>query len=95
MSSCSRSHLIGGLLILCCLTTNTAQAQTREPTGGRSGLAIEEPTTTLRTTTDSATRLWQRILTWSTRRTSDQRWRALYSRPSSALAATSGKAAQR
>ncbi len=91
----TRSHLIGGLLILCCLTTNTAQAQTREPSSGRVGLALEEPTSTIRSTTDPATRLWQRILTWSTRRTSDQRWRALYARPSKAPVAVQTKAAPR
>lgn len=95
MSLPTRSTLFLGVLMLCCLTPLRAHAQVRVPDSGHLGLAIEEPTSTLSTTTDSATRLWQRILAWSTRRTSDQRWRALYSRPSTAPAATTAKASQR
>ena len=95
MSKQARRSLFPALLILACLTTGRAQAQAHTPDFGRAGLAIEEPTSTIRTTTDPATRLWQRIMTWSTHRTSDQRWRALYSRPSAAPVRTLAKAAPR
>lgn len=95
MSRPTRSALILVLLALSCLAPLTAHAQTRDPSLGHVALAIEEPTSTLRTLTDPAARLWQRILTWSTRRTSDQRWRALYSRPSTVPAAAPAKTAAR
>lgn len=95
MSLRTRSNLLCGLLLLAALTAHTAQAQTQDPSFGRASLAVEEPTSTIRNTTDPATRLWQRIMTWSTRRTSDQRWRALYSRPSAAAVVIPAKTATR
>ncbi len=95
MSKKARRSLIPALLILACLTTGRAEAQAHTPGAGSVGLAIEEPASTIRTTTDPATRLWQRIMAWSTRRPSDQRWRARYSRPTAAPVGTTAKAAPR
>lgn len=95
MSKQARFNLIPALVLLICLTAGRAQAQSHTPDAGRVGLAVEEPTSALRATLDPATRLWQRILTWSTRRPSDQRWRSLYTRPSALPNGTPMKATQR
>lgn len=95
MSTQTRRSLFPALLILACLSTSPAAAQVHTPDSGHASLAFEEPGSTGRTTTDPATRLWQRIMTWSTRRTSDQRWRALYSRPYAAPVQTPAKTTPR
>lgn len=70
------------ILMTTALAVNT-QAQTREPSSGRMTTPLAEPADTRVAAPTAAARLWERIALWSSKRSSESRWRNLYSRPAS------------
>ncbi len=68
--------------ITCCLATSVCSAQAHDPAiGSRATTPIVEPT--VRSTSPSllAAKLWARLADWSSKRSSENRWRELYARP--------------
>lgn len=66
----------------CCLATSICVAQVHDPAiGSRATTPIVEPTAPSSSPSLLAAKLWARLADWSSKRSSENRWRELYARP--------------
>lgn len=68
--------------LACCLATTICVAQAHDPAIGSFAKApVSSPTVTATSPSLLAAKLWARLADWSSKRSSENRWRELYARP--------------